>query len=63
VLSRFAVRSNCSADNIAPSNFLDRASPLLNPASAFRHDQDLTERVGMPSAPRAGLEPGFREMS
>src|SRR6266849_9695427 len=43
-------------DDIALSNLLDRASPLLNPACAVRHDQDLTERVRMPCAPRAELE-------
>jgi hypothetical protein len=43
-------------DDVALSNLLDRASSLLNPACAVRHDQDLTERVRMPSAPRAGLE-------
>jgi len=43
-------------DNIALSNLLDRSSPLLNPALSLRYDQDLTERVPMPGAPRAGLK-------
>src|SRR5438094_9132831 len=46
----FNVRRN--PDDIAPSNLLDGPSPLLNPAFADRHDQDLTEQVRMPSAPR-----------
>src|SRR5208283_6145049 len=46
-------------DDIALSNLFDRSSPQLNPARAVRHDQDLTERVRMPSAPRARLERNF----
>src|SRR6516225_10445187 len=46
-------------DNIALSNLLDRTSPLLNPACALRHDQDLTERMRMPCAARTGLERNF----
>jgi hypothetical protein len=43
-------------DNIPLSNLLNRASPLLNPARPIRHNQDLTERVRVPSAPRTRLE-------
>ena len=39
-------------DNITLPNFFDWTAPLLNPAGASRHDQYLTERVGVPC--RAG---------
>ena len=51
--------SRWNPDNIALSNLLARASPLLNPARAFRDDQDLAERVRMSCAPRTGLERNF----
>ena len=50
----FAPRRN--SDNIALAYLLNRPSPLLNPALSLRYDQDLTERVPMPGAPRAGLK-------
>ena len=48
--------SRWNPDNIALSNLLDGAAPLLNPTRAVRYDQDLTEGMRMPCTPRAGLE-------
>jgi hypothetical protein len=43
-------------DNITRPNFLDWAPPALHETAAGRHDQYLTERVGVPCGPGAGLE-------
>jgi hypothetical protein len=37
-------------------DLLDRTVPLPNPTGASRYDQRLTQRVGVPSRPSAGLE-------
>ena len=54
-------------DNITLPDFLDWTAPLLNPAGATRHDQSLSQRVGVPSRPGAGLkrdgEPDVRDGS
>ena len=43
-------------DNITLPDFLNWTAPLLNPACASGHDQNLAQRVGMPCCPSAGLE-------
>ena len=43
-------------DNVTLPDFLDFTAPLLNPTRAGRHDKYLTERVGMPCRPGAGLK-------
>ena len=43
-------------NNIALANYLNRAVPLLNPANAIGHDQDLTQRMGVPCRSCSGLE-------
>ena len=43
-------------DNVTLPYFLDWTAPLLNPAGASRHDQYLTERVGVPCRPGTRLE-------
>src|SRR5438128_4215451 len=43
-------------DHVTRPDFLDRATPALHPAAASRHDQGLTQRVGVPCCPSAGLE-------
>ena len=43
-------------DDINFADFLGWTTPLLNPTGACRHDQRLTERVGVPCRASAGLE-------
>ena len=43
-------------DDIAGPNFLDGPAFPLSPAAARSNDQGLTERMRVPSGPRAGLE-------
>ena len=43
-------------DHVAGSDLLDLASLALYPTTARRHDERLTEGVGVPSGPGAGLE-------
>src|SRR6266446_6060950 len=43
-------------DHVARPNCLDRTSPALCEAAARRHDQVLTQRVGVPCGAGAGLE-------
>src|SRR5437764_10616756 len=38
-------------DHVAGPDLLDRPTPALRPAAAGRHDQRLTERVGVPGGP------------
>src|SRR5215211_5235546 len=45
-----------SPDNVARPDLLDRTAPLLHPADACGHDQNLAERMCMPGAASAGLE-------
>src|SRR5207249_11331296 len=42
-------------DHVARPNLLDRTAPALYQAAAGRHDQGLTERMGMPCGPGAWL--------
>jgi hypothetical protein len=42
--------------DVAFPEFLGWTTPLLNPTGAGRHDERLTEGVGVPSRPRAGRE-------
>jgi hypothetical protein len=50
----FLTRRN--PDHISWPYFLDRTTPALDLASASRHDQDLTERTGMPCRAGTGLK-------
>ena len=43
-------------DHVARPDLLDRATPALGEPGAGRHDQGLTQRVGVPRRARAGLE-------
>src|SRR5438874_13674161 len=43
-------------DHVTRANLLDRASPALHESAAGGHDQGLTERMGVPCRPGAGLE-------
>ena len=43
-------------DDIAGPNFLDGPAFPLSPAAARSNDQGLTERMRVPSGPRARLE-------
>src|SRR5262245_1002526 len=43
-------------DHVARPDLLDRAAPALSQAAARRHDERLTERVGVPGGARARLE-------
>jgi hypothetical protein len=43
-------------DDVANLDHFDRTSPLLNPTLAFRNDQCLTERMGMPGRSGTGFE-------
>src|SRR3989442_13865399 len=43
-------------DNVAPLKNLDRTAPALHQAAPRRHEQRLTQRVGMPFAPGAPLQ-------
>jgi hypothetical protein len=44
------------SDDVARSNFLDSATPLLDAARAGRDDQDLTSRMCVPRRAGTGLE-------
>src|SRR5215471_3442383 len=48
--------SRRNPNDVALLDLLNRSSPLLNPARACRHDQDLTEHMLMPGSPSSGLE-------
>src|SRR5258708_1493261 len=48
--------SACNPNGIALANDLNRATPLLYPATAVRHEQDLAERMSVPCRARARLE-------
>ena len=43
-------------DDVTLANFLDSTAPLLNPASARRNDQSLTQRMAVPRGASPGLE-------
>src|SRR5579859_2656837 len=43
-------------DHITRTNLLDRPTPALDPATASRHHQGLTQRMGMPCGASARLE-------
>src|SRR5882762_1072554 len=43
-------------DDVSRPYLFDRTSPALHKAAPRSHDQDLTERVGVPSRPGARLE-------
>ena len=43
-------------DHVAGPDFFDRASPALRPAATRRHDQGLTQRMGVPRGSGTGLE-------
>src|SRR5438067_7466622 len=43
-------------DDIARANFLDRSAPSPRTAGARRHDERLTQRVGVPCGACTGLE-------
>src|SRR5437016_5779047 len=43
-------------DHVTGANLLDRAAQALRASAARRHDEPLTEWVGVPCGPRAGLE-------
>jgi hypothetical protein len=45
-----------SPDDVSLPDLLDGVAPSLHPPRARRHNQDLSERVGVPSRPRAWLE-------
>ena len=48
--------SGRNPNDISLANDLDRTTPLLYPANAICHDQDLAERMGVPGRTRARLE-------
>src|SRR5437667_3427792 len=43
-------------DHVTGANLLDRAAPTPGASAARRHDERLTERVGVPCGPSAWLE-------
>src|SRR5437879_7682906 len=43
-------------NDVSLANHLNRASPLLNPADAVCHDQNLAERMGVPGRSSSGLK-------
>src|SRR5437899_12183911 len=50
------LHSGRNAHYIARPDLLDRADPALHQPLATSHDQDLADRLAMPSVPRSGLE-------
>ena len=42
--------------NVPRPNLVDRTAPALCQAATSRYDQDLAQRVGMPSGSSAGLK-------
>ena len=43
-------------DHVTGPNWLDGATPALHETAASRHDEGLTQRVGVPGCASAGLE-------
>jgi hypothetical protein len=48
--------AGCEPDHITRPDLLDGSTFALNPAAASRYDESLTERMRVPSSPRARLE-------
>src|ERR1039457_2379919 len=43
-------------DHVTRTNFFDRAAPALHASAASRHDQRLTQRMGVPCGAGAGFK-------